>query len=109
MMKLLVSILAVAAAIGSVVAAPLPPITSRNLEEATKNKILLITEGTEPRTLDPQSAQGVTEHHIIMGLIEGLVGCDPNDQSKEVPGMADRWEHNEDYSIWTFHIGDNRK
>jgi oligopeptide transport system substrate-binding protein len=109
MMKLLVSILAVAAAIGSAVAAPLPPITSRNLDEATKNKILLITEGTEPRTLDPQSAQGVTEHHIIMGLIEGLVGCDPNDQSKEVPGMADRWEHNEDYSIWTFHIGENRK
>jgi oligopeptide transport system substrate-binding protein len=23
--------------------------------------------------------------------------------------MADRWEHNEDYSVWTFHIGEDRK
>ena len=89
--------------------AALPPIDSRNLEEATKNKILLTTEGSEPRTLDPQAAQGVTEHHIIMGLIEGLVGCHPTDQSLAVPGMADHWEHNDDYSVWTFHIGEDRK
>ena len=66
----------------------LPPIHSRTLNEATRNKVLLINEGSEPRTLDPQAAQGVPEHHIIMGLIEGLVGCHPTDQSKEVPGMG---------------------
>jgi oligopeptide transport system substrate-binding protein len=87
----------------------LPPIHSRTLNEATRNKILLISEGSEPRTLDPQVAQGVPEHHIIMGLIEGLVGCHPTDQSKEVPGMADLWEHDDDYSVWTFHIGEDRK
>jgi len=88
----------------------LPPIHSRTLDEATRNKILLINEGAEPRTLDPQAAaMGVLEHHIILGLIEGLVGCHPTDQSKEVPGMADHWEHNTDYSIWTFHIGEDRK
>ena len=87
----------------------LPPIHSRTLNEATRNKILLINEGSEPRTLDPQVVQGVPEHHIIMGLIEGLVGCHPTDQSKEVPGMADHWEHNDDYSVWTFHIGEDRK
>ena len=54
-------------------------------------------------------AQGTPEYHIIRGLIEGLVGCHPTDQSKEVPGMADRWEHNDDFSIWTFHIGEDRK
>jgi oligopeptide transport system substrate-binding protein len=85
------------------------PIHSRTLNEATRNKILLINEGSEPRTLDPQMAQGVPEHHIIMGLIEGLVGCHPTDQSKEVPGMADHWKHNDDYSVWTFHIGEDRK
>jgi len=87
----------------------LPPIGSRTLEEAARNKILLINEGFEPSTLDPQAALGVPAHHIIMGLIEGLVGCHPTDQSKEVPGMADHWEHNDDYSIWTFHIGKDRK
>ena len=46
---------------------------SLTLQEANKNKILLLTVGSEPRTLDPQEAQGVTEHHIIMAMIEGLV------------------------------------
>ena len=88
----------------------LPPIGSRTLDEATRSKVLLINEGSEPRTLDPQAAaMGPLEQHIIMGIIEGLVGCHPTDQSKEVPGMADRWEHNDDYSVWTFHIGEDRK
>ena len=87
----------------------LPPIHSPTLDEATQNRILLISEGNEPRSLDPQAGQGVPEHHIVMGLIEGLVACHPTDQSKEVPGMAERWEHNDDYSAWTFHIGENRK
>ena len=82
---------------------------SLTLQEANKNKILLLTVGSEPRTLDPQEAQGVTEHHIIMAMIEGLVAPSIDDQSKAVPGMADRWEHNDDYSVWTFHIGDDRK
>ena len=82
---------------------------SLTLREANKNKILLLTVGSEPRTLDPQEAQGVTEHHIIMAMIEGLVAPSIDDQSKVVPGMADRWEHNEDYSVWTFHIGEDRK
>jgi oligopeptide transport system substrate-binding protein len=82
---------------------------SLTLREANKNKILLITVGSEPRTLDPQEAQGVTEHHIIMAMIEGLVAPSIDDQSKVVPGMADRWQHNDDYSVWTFHIGEDRK
>ncbi|HXL27283.1 MAG TPA: hypothetical protein VN952_11420, partial [Chthoniobacterales bacterium] len=47
------------------------------LEEANRRKILLICEGTEPRTLDPHTSQGVPEHHIIMGLMEGLMENDP--------------------------------
>ncbi|MBV9391862.1 MAG: peptide ABC transporter substrate-binding protein [Verrucomicrobia bacterium] len=82
---------------------------SKMLEEANRNKILLLTVGSEPRTLDPQQAQGVTEQHIIMAMIEGLVADEPNDQAKQVPGMAESWEHNQDYSVWTFHIGADRK
>jgi len=82
---------------------------SLTLREANRNKILLITVGSEPRTLDPQAAQGVTEHHIIMAMIEGLVAPSMSDQSKVVAGMADRWEHNEDASVWTFHIGEDRR
>src|SRR5438067_9292789 len=84
-------------------------INSRTLEEATRAKVLLICEGSEPRTLDPQQSQGVPEHHITMALIEGLVGCDEKDQAKCVPGMAADWEHNGDYSSWTFRLGEDRK
>ena len=83
--------------------------TKPALEEANRRKILLLCEGTEPRTLDPATAQGVPEHHIIMGLMDGLMENDPNDQSKQLPGLADRWEHNEDYSVWKFHLRDNAK
>ncbi|MBV9645192.1 MAG: peptide ABC transporter substrate-binding protein [Verrucomicrobia bacterium] len=82
---------------------------SLTLREANEHKILLITVGSEPRTLDPQEAQGVTEHHIVMAMIEGLVAPGIDGESKVVPGMADRWEHNEDYSVWTFHLGERRK
>jgi oligopeptide transport system substrate-binding protein len=90
---------------GAKLSAATPPA----LEEANRHKILLICEGTEPRTLDPQTAQGVPEHHIIMGLMEGLMENDPNDQSKQLPGLADRWEHNEDYSVWKFHLRENAR
>jgi oligopeptide transport system substrate-binding protein len=79
------------------------------LAEANRNKILLICEGTEPRTLDPHTAQGVPEHHIIMALTEGLLENDESDQSKQLPGLADRWEHNDDYSVWKFHLRDNAR
>ena len=105
----LISFMVLSAVAWSVAGETLPPIHSRTLDEATRNKILLISEGAEPSTLDPQTAQDVSESHIIMGLIEGLVGCHPIDQSKEVPGMADHWEHNDNYSVWTFHIGEDRK
>ncbi len=69
----------------------------------------MLSEGSEPRTLDPELSQGETEHHIIAALMDGLVENDEYDQAKQVPGLADQWEHNEDYSVWTFHIRDEAK
>lgn len=81
----------------------------RTLEEANRHKILLITEGSEPQTLDPQISQGQIEHHIITALMVGLVENDEYDQAKQGPGLADHWDHNGDYSAWTFHIRDTAK
>jgi oligopeptide transport system substrate-binding protein len=82
---------------------------SRTLEEANRHKILLINEISEPQTLDPQICQGQSEQEIINSLMVGLVENDEYDQAKVVPGLADHWDHNEDYSVWTFHIRDNAK
>ena len=82
---------------------------SRTLAEANRHKILLINEISEPQSLDPQIGEGQTEHEIINALMDGLVENDENDQAKVVPGLADHWDHNDDYSVWTFHIRENAK
>jgi oligopeptide transport system substrate-binding protein len=82
---------------------------SRTLEEANRHKILLINEISEPQTLDPQICQGQAEQEIINSMMDGLVENDEYDQAKVVPGLADHWDHNEDYSVWTFHIRENAK
>jgi oligopeptide transport system substrate-binding protein len=81
----------------------------RMVDEATRKKILLMHEGTEPRTLDPALSQGVPEHHTIMALMEGLVSYNPDDQNKDDPGVADHWEHNADYSVWDFYLRNNAR
>ena len=63
---LLISLIALGAVTWSVAGETLPPIHSRTLDEATQNKILLISEGDEPRTLDPQMAQSIPEDHICL-------------------------------------------
>jgi oligopeptide transport system substrate-binding protein len=66
--------------------------------------ILLLGNGAEPKTLDPQRATGVTENRIISSLIEGLIAYHPTDDNLPEPGVAERWEMNEDASVWTFHL-----
>jgi oligopeptide transport system substrate-binding protein len=85
------------------------PRASRTIDEANRHKTLLLNVGSEPRTLDPQLLQGVPERKIANALFEGLVADDPNDSSHQLPGVADRWEHNADASDWTFHIRENAK
>ena len=75
-----------------------------NVEEATARGILLKGNGAEPKTLDPQVATGVTENKIISALIEGLISYHPTDDELPEPGVAERWEANEDYSEWTFFL-----
>jgi oligopeptide transport system substrate-binding protein len=75
-----------------------------DVDEGVAKGILLYGNGAEPKTLDPQRATGVTENKIISALIEGLITYHPTDDNLPEPGMAERWEPNEDASSWTFHI-----
>ena len=78
------------------------------VEWANRNQILLKGSGTEPKDLDPHVATGVTEHHIIMSLLEGLVAEDPVDLHP-VPGAAESWDISPDGKVYTFHIRANAK
>lgn len=78
----------------------------RPVDTAAENQILLYGNGSEPATIDPNLATGVTENRIISALIEGLFSYHPEDQSLEEPGMAESWETNADASVWTFKLRD---
>lgn len=53
-------------------------------------------------TLDPQTASGPASAIVIGSIFEGL--CRIGDDSETLPGVADRWDHNKDFSEFTFHL-----
>jgi oligopeptide transport system substrate-binding protein len=72
-------------------------------ELAARDGILLVGNGSEPKSLDPHIASGVTEHHLITALLEGLA-IDSASGDSVVPGAAARWEANEALDEWTFYL-----
>ena len=78
------------------------------VEFGDRHQILLKGNGTEPQELDPDIVTGVTEYHILMSLLEGLVSEDPHDLHP-VPGVAERWDVSPDEKVYTFHLRTNAK
>lgn len=58
-------------------------------------------------TLDPQKIETVNDGHLARQLFEGLVSTKPNGELTE--GVATHWEHNADFTQWTFHLRPNAK
>ncbi len=74
------------------------------VDKATREGILIMGNSAEPKDLDPHIVSGVLENNIISSLFEGLVGGHPSEDGVALPGVAERWEPNEDASEWTFHL-----
>ena len=79
-----------------------------NVESGTRNQILHLGNGTEPKDLDPHSVTGVPEHNIISALFEGLVTVNPKTLAPE-PGIAASWTIEDNGKRYTFIIRDNAK
>lgn len=77
-------------------------------DQADKDGILLLGNGTEPKGLDPHVVTGVSEHNIISALLEGLVAEDPKTLAP-VPGVAESWDVSPDGLTYTFHLRANAK
>ena len=73
---------------------------------AARQGILLIGNGSEPKGLDPALQTGVPENHIISALLEGLIAYHPTKDLEPEPGIAESWEHNADFTVWTFKLRD---
>ena len=77
------------------------------IEKATREKTLLLVNASEPQGLDPHLVSGVLESNIIRALFEGLCLEHPSKNGVPLPGVAESWEHNEDFTVWTFHLRKN--
>ncbi len=75
-----------------------------SIGRATERGILIVGNNQEPQSLDPHKATAVADGKVITALLEGLVRPDAQDETRIHPGMAERWEHNADASVWTFHL-----
>ncbi len=79
------------------------------IEKHTAQKVLVIGNNTEPQALDPQIVTGVIESNIIRSIFEGLCVEHPSEEGVHLPGAAERWSSNEDFTEWTFHLQPNGK
>jgi oligopeptide transport system substrate-binding protein len=59
--------------------------------------------GSEPQTLDPHQGTGQPEARIYAALYEGLTIYDPQ-TAGPYPGVAERWESNNDNTEFTFYL-----
>ncbi|MCS4534715.1 ABC transporter substrate-binding protein [Neisseria montereyensis] len=71
--------------------------------EPAEQQEVVIGNGAEPESLDPQKVSGVPEANILRQMLVGLTTTD-ND-GNTVAGMAEKWE-SADNKVWTFHLRD---
>ena len=63
-----------------------------NVERGARTQTLYYGLGTEPATIDPHLATGLTEFNVMLALFEGLVNIDAK-TGTIVPGVATSWRH----------------
>lgn len=74
-----------------------------NVQTGNADQELYIGIGTEPEGLDPHLVTGVTEHYVLLSLLEGLTTVHPKTLEIE-PGVAERWEVSDDGLQYTFYL-----
>ena len=75
-----------------------------DIARANEEGILVVGNSNEPKGLDPHLVSGVHESNIISALFEGLCINHPSKDGIALPGAAKSWEHNKEFSEWTFHL-----
>lgn len=66
-----------------------------------------ILKGYDIESFNYLNSSSAVNTKVIVNLISGLV--DTNKYGVIVGDMAEKWEHNEDYTEWTFHLRDGVK
>lgn len=80
---------------------------SKENASAAKDQILHMNLSAEPPTFDPAQAQDSQAHTVLNMMYEGLVRLDEN--SKPVPGVAEKWDVSSDGLKYVFHLRKDAK
>ncbi|MWV45246.1 peptide ABC transporter substrate-binding protein [Paenibacillus sp. HJL G12] len=81
--------------------------SSKENTAAAKEQVLHINLSAEPPTFDPAQAQDSQAHTVLNMMYEGLVRLDEN--SKPIPGVAEKWEISSDGLKYVFHLRKDAK
>ena len=79
------------------------------VEDGLENQILHWGNGSEPQGIDPHIVTGVPEHHILIGVCEGLTITDPKGGRDNLPGVAESWTLKEDQKTYVFNFNPNAR
>ena len=55
-------------------------------------------------SMNQYTTTGTSDYTFISNIIDGLVEADK--YGRPAPALAESWEHNDDCSVWTFHLRD---
>jgi len=121
----LVSVLVLLSVLGASCGAPQPgEVAEPDVEEATEPPAEAPTEPPvhelgrpaetlvvgiygNPSDFDPASNNEQLGNLILDATSEGLVRAKAENLEEFEPQLAERWEHNEDYTRWTFYLREN--
>ncbi|MCC6546911.1 peptide ABC transporter substrate-binding protein [Candidatus Sumerlaeota bacterium] len=96
--------LRIASILGALIlAAGIAPLPAQD----TLDKTIRVNIGGEPPSIDPSIMNDLGANNEMQALMEGLVRLDGN--SKPHPAAAESWEHNADFTVWTFKLRKNAK
>ncbi|WP_373899035.1 peptide ABC transporter substrate-binding protein [Haloimpatiens sp. FM7315] len=75
-----------------------------------KEQYLNLLMGEEPKILDVSVGNDDVSYQVLKEVTEGLTRLEQDKEGKDVlkPGAAEKWESNEDGTVWTFHLRDNK-
>ncbi|MBQ4397216.1 MAG: peptide ABC transporter substrate-binding protein [Clostridia bacterium] len=84
----------------------LSTLTACSSDDGT-NKAISYSLTSEPRNLDPQMASDNNSLLVIRNIFEGLTRFDAD--GSIIPGVAEEWSNNADYTEYTFRLRHNAK
>ncbi|MCC6547679.1 peptide ABC transporter substrate-binding protein [Candidatus Sumerlaeota bacterium] len=72
-----------------------------------QDRTLRINIAVEPESMDPVLNESLAGSRVMKGLNEGLIRLD--EKADAIPGIAKSWEHNADFTVWTFQLRTDAK